>query len=460
MSARVLVVDDLEPNLRLLEAKLGGEYYEVLTAKRGEEALRIARSAKPDIILLDVMMPGGMDGLEVCRRLKSSPETRHIPVVMVTTLDGREDRLRGLQAGAEDFLTKPIDDVQLMARVKSLSSLKVVIDELRAREASGRKLGVIGEDLHPDPLDAHRLVVGQVLVIDDSPNQISRIRSALGVEHRVAVMGQDERGAGPPDLVVVSLAAKSFDGFRVIARMRAAEPTRHLPILGVVDSDDRARTLRALELGAHDVIARPVDADEIVARARTLMRRKRYMDALRTRLDHSMEMAVTDQLTGLYNRRFLFSQLEPLVQRAGCGGDVVSVMVVDLDFFKKINDTFGHDVGDEVLKEFSARLATNTRPTDFACRMGGEEFVVIMPNTPGDVGCLAAERLRRHVASAPFKVNASVERLEVTCSIGVAASEGVEDTADALIKRADEGLYQAKRGGRNRVVGRAPSRAA
>src|SRR5690606_11348283 len=116
-------------------------------ATRGEEGVQRAKREKPDLILLDVMMPGGIDGYEACRRLKAQAETRHIPVIILTTLDDRSEKLRGLQAGAEEFLTKPIDDVQLMARVKSLLALKVVIDELRAREANGRRLGVIGEEL-------------------------------------------------------------------------------------------------------------------------------------------------------------------------------------------------------------------------------------------------------------------------------------------------------------------------
>lgn len=459
MSARVLVVDDLEANRRLLEALLTADYYDVLMASRGEEAVQLAKREKPDLILLDVMMPGGIDGYEACRRLKAMPETRHIPVVILTTLDDRDNRVRGLQAGAEEFLTKPIDDVQLMARVKSLLTLKVVTDELRAREANGRKLGVIGDEARIDPLDQHRVFAGNVLVVDDNPTQIKRIQTALGVEHRVHVLG-DEATAGPPDLAVVSVHAKSFDGFRVIARMRSGEATRHLPILAIVDPDDRMRAVRALELGAHDIILRPVDEEEIIARARTLMRRKRYMDALRQRLDQSLEMAITDQLTGLYNRRFLSTQLEPLVQRAQCGGEPVSIMAIDIDHFKRCNDTFGHDVGDAVLREFAARLASNTRPSDYACRQGGEEFIVVMPRTTGDIACLAAERLRRAIAASPVIIPGLSHALEITVSIGVASTEGVDDTPETLMKRADEALYEAKRTGRNRVIGKAARDAA
>lgn len=458
MSARILVVDDLEANRRLLEAKLTAEYYDVITAKRGEEAVQTARLERVDLVLLDVMMPGGIDGYETCRRLKAQPETRHVPVVLCTTLDDRENKVRGLQAGAEEFLTKPIDDVQLLARVKSLLALKVVTDELRAREASGRRLGAIGDESRSDAVDQHRVVAGNVLVVDDNANQIKRIKAALGVEHTVTQLGAADAPAAP-DLVVVAVTAKSFDGFRVIARMRSGEPTRHLPILAIVEPDDKKRAVRALELGAHDIIVRPVDEEEIVARARTLMRRKRYMDALRARLDQSLEMAITDQLTGLYNRRFLFTQLTPLVQRAQCGGEPVSVMAIDIDHFKRCNDTFGHDVGDAVLREFAVRLGSNTRPSDFACRLGGEEFVVMMPRTAGDIACLAAERLRRSICASPFIVHGLAHHLDITVSIGVACTDA-DDTAEALLKRADEALYEAKREGRNRVIGRTASEAA
>lgn len=457
MSARILVVDDLEANRRLLQAKLTAEYYEVLTATRGEEGVQKTLRDKPDLVLLDVMMPGGIDGFEACRRIKTQPETRHIPVVIITTLDDRASKLRALQAGAEEFLSKPINDLQLMARVKSLVSLKISIDELRAREANGRRLGVIDDTL--DPLDRHRLIAGNILVIDDNASQIRCIHAALGVEHRVVELGSTSE-SGPPDLALVSINAKHFDGFRIIARMRSGESTRRLPILAIVDADDHPRALRALELGAHDIIARPIDEEELVARARTLMRRKRYMDALRARLDRSLELAITDQLTGLYNRRFLFAQLAPLVQRSQCGGASVAVMTIDIDHFKLCNDTFGHDVGDAVLQEFATRVGSNVRPSDFTCRLGGEEFVVIMPRTSGDTACHAAERVRRKICAEPFKPAGAPHPLNITVSIGVAHSEHGEDTAGALLKRADEALYEAKRAGRNRVMGKASQSAA
>lgn len=449
MSARILVVDDVAANLRLLEAKLGAEYYDVITASRGEEALLRARRDQPDMVLLDVMMPG-LDGFEVCRRLKEDPATRHIPVIMLTALDQREDRLRGLSAGAEDFLSKPFDDVQLLARVRSLARLKVVIDELRKREASGRPIGVIDTDQWREGG-----LGGRILVIDDSKRQMDKVRRALESAHTLLSLEDEAAATGGVDVFIVSASAESFDGLRLIARLHSAEGTRNLPILAIVDPDDPARAVRALELGAQDIIYRAVDGDELAARTRTLLKRRRYLEAMRQSLDQSIELAVTDQLTGLFNRRYVTSQLEPLVQRAARGGEPLSVIIADIDYFKRINDTWGHDAGDEVIKEFSVRLASNFRPIDIASRYGGEEFVVVMPGTRGDYACLVAERLRRHVAGSPFAIPGGVEHIDVTVSIGVASSIVGNDSAEKLLKRADTALYEAKRAGRNRVMAEA-----
>ncbi|PZR35831.1 PleD family two-component system response regulator [Caulobacter segnis] len=453
MSARILVVDDIEANVRLLEAKLAAEYYEVSTAIDGQTALSMAQRDLPDIILLDVMMPG-IDGFTVCRKLKEDPATRHIPVVMITALDGRADRIQGLEAGASDFLTKPIDDVMLFARVRSLTRFKLVIDELRQREASGRRIGVIaGAAARLDGLG------GRVLVVDDNERQAERLAGELAGDHRPVVETDPETAkvsaSGPVDLVIVNAAAKGFDGLRFTAALRSDERTRHLPVLALVDPDDRARMVKALEIGVNDILTRPVDSQELAARAKTQIQRKRYTDYLRNNLDYSLELAVTDQLTGLHNRRYMVGQLETLVRRAAMGGDEVSALLIDIDHFKKINDTFGHDIGDEVLREFALRLASNVRAIDLPCRYGGEEFTVIMPETRMADALRIAERIRKHVSASPFKVANGEEMLNVTVSVGVSATGGQGDTPEALLKRADEGVYEAKAGGRNMVVGKA-----
>jgi two-component system cell cycle response regulator len=453
MTGRILVVDDIEANVRLLQAKLQAEYYNVLTASDGANALEVAIREGPDLVLLDVMMPG-MDGFEVCRRLKDDPATRHIPVVLVTALDGRGDRITGLEAGADEFLTKPIDDIMLFARVKSLTRLKLVIDELRQREASGRRIGVIAGA-------ASRLGGGggRVLIVDDHERQAQRIYAELAIEHRPVVESDPEKAhltaRGPVDLIIVNTTARAFDGLRFAAQLRSDEATRHLPILGVIDPDDRPRLVKALDIGFNDILTRPIDPQELSARVRSQVRGKRYQDFLRNNLDHSLELAVTDQLTGLHNRRYMTGQLGALVNRAVRGGDPVSALMIDIDHFKKINDGFGHDIGDEVLREFAVRLASNVRAIDLPCRYGGEEFVVIMPDTRLDDAGRIAERIRRHVAGSPFRIPGGAEPLSVTISIGVASTIGPEDTAEALLKRSDEAVYAAKAAGRNTVIAKA-----
>jgi two-component system cell cycle response regulator len=453
MTARILVVDDVEPNVRLLEAKLTIEYYDVLSCHDGLTALKLASDEKPDIILLDVMMPG-MDGFETCKRLKADPETRHIPVVLVTALDGREDRIRGLDAGADDFLTKPLDDLVLFARVRSLVRLKLIMDELREREESGRRLGV-----STDGAGRLRGSGGRVLIVDDNDRQSAKIVEELSREHRPTV--ETDAGAallasrGMIDLMIVNTVADTFDGLRLIAQVRSAEPTRHLPILAIVDAAERPRLVKALELGVNDILSKPIDSEELAARARTQIRRKRYTDFLREKLDYSLEMAVTDALTGLHNRRYMAGQLQAFVQRANHGGDPVAVLVLDIDHFKSVNDGFGHDAGDEVLTEFAVRLATNVRAVDLPCRLGGEEFVVVMPDTTLADAHRIADRIRRDIGLAPFRVMGGKEHLTVTVSIGVSATIGSDDTPEALLKRADEGVYEAKASGRNQVIARA-----
>ena len=453
MSARILVVDDIEANVRLLHAKLEAEYYDVLTASDGPTALALAAAEQPDIVLLDVMMPG-MDGFAVCRRLKDDPETRHIPVVLLTALDGRADRVAGLEAGADDFLTKPIDDVMLFARVRSLTRLKSVIDELREREASGRRMGVIAGV-------ASRLggTGGRILVVDDNLRQAQRVCAELSIEHRPVSETTPENALmaarGPVDLIIVNTAAKSFDGLRFAAQIRSDEATRSLPILAIVDFDERSRLVKALEIGVNDVLPRPIDPQELSARVKTQIRRKRYTDYLRENLDQSLELAVTDQLTGLHNRRYMVGQLSALVNRATRGGEPVGALLIDLDHFKQINDSFGHDVGDEVLREFAVRLASNVRAIDLPVRFGGEEFVVVMPETELEHAHRIAERIRLHVAGSPFRVMGGEELLTVTISIGVAASLRADDTPAKLIRRADEAMYEAKARGRNRVIAKA-----
>lgn len=454
MSARVLVVDDILPNVKLLEAKLSSEYYDVLTATNGLEALEKVATQSPDIVLLDVMMPG-MDGFEVCRRIKSDPATAHIPVVMVTALTDSSDRIKGLEAGADDFLSKPLNDIALMSRVRSLVRLKMTVDEWRVRENTATQLGVVDTAANAmnEPVENAR-----ILVIEDQSYESKKFVEGLSVDSDIVIIAETGVEAmakvaeSDYDLLAVSLNLKNEDGLRLCSHLRSAERTRSIPILMIANEEDMPRIAHGLEIGAHDYILRPVDRNELLARVRTQVRRKRFQQRLRSNFELSLSMALTDSLTGLYNRRYFEVHLQKLLQKNQQSKKAMAILMMDIDHFKSINDTHGHAVGDEILKIFARRVQDSLRSFDLVARLGGEEFVVILPDISVDMAYFIAERLRKMIAEEPFACAAEGGKVSVTTSIGATIVEGTGEQMDVVLKRADDALYQAKESGRNATV--------
>lgn len=450
MTARILVVDDIPANVKLLEVRLLAEYFDVLTAENGFKALEIVANTHVDVILLDIMMPG-MDGFEVCERLKANPKTMHIPVVMVTALDQPADRVRGLKAGADDFLTKPVNDLQLVARVKSLVRLKTLSDELRIRADTARTIGF--DDLSRfEGFEAG----GQVLLVDGRASSQERIIKALKPVAEVMAMSDPqaaifEAAESSADLVIINDNIEDYDPLRLCSQLRLLERTRFLPLLLVTESGREDLIVRALDLGVNDYLTRPLDPNELVARTLTQIRRKRFNDKLRASVRQTIELAVTDGLTGLHNRRYLDNHLKTLFNRAAARARPLSVCITDIDRFKSVNDTYGHDAGDEILREFARRIRSTVRGADLACRYGGEEFVVVMPDTDAGSAASIAERLRGIIEAGPFTLP-SGGVLNITASLGIASFADGVDTPEQLLKNADRALYEAKNGGRNRVV--------
>jgi len=403
------------------------------------------------LVLLDVKMPG-MDGLEVCRRLRAAPDTAHLPIVLLTAFDRPADRMRGLESGADDFLTKPVDEIALIARVRSLVRLKFSIDELRSRAAHSAEAGTAAaEALKLDPSER-----GRLLLVDEQRNSRERIAGALSPYHDVILAEEPGEALVAAreetiDLMIVSLGSGGFDGLRLCSQARSHERTRNLPILLIADPDDRPKVLRGLELGANDYLTRPIDRNELLARVRTNIRQKLYADRLRQSVQQSIEMALYDSLTGLNNRRSLERRLPAMIETARARSAALTMMVLDIDHFKRVNDTYGHDVGDRVLKGFGGQLQETVRSGDLICRLGGEEFVVVMPGADAAEAARIAERARRTTESREFPVDGAGGSVSITVSIGLAEWRDNWNYAE-LYRRADRALYRSKSAGRNRVT--------
>lgn len=450
MTAQILVVDDIPANVKLLEAKLTSEYYDVITARDGFEAIKQAKEHKPDIILLDVMMPG-MDGFETCKKIKEDADISHIPIVMVTALSEKADRLKGLDAGADDFLTKPINDMALFARIKSLVRIKMLLDEVRLRDKTSTQMGIESDTKMLSDVSNAR-----VLLIDDDVVEGKQATAKLSETYSVEWLQEStdalqKTASGNFDAVLISTTLADTDGLRLASQIKSQEESRNIPLMVLVDEDDTRLMFKALELGINDYLTIPVDRNEMLARVRTQIRRKRYQEALRSNYQKSISMAVTDALTGLYNRHYLDTHLANMVQSALDNNKPLALMIMDMDHFKQVNDTHGHDAGDMVLKQLAGIIINTVRSSDLAARFGGEEFIVLMPETDEQAALTTASRLREQVEATPFKINAQGETISKTISIGVATLRPSGDKVEELVKRADTALYEAKDGGRNQI---------
>jgi len=454
MSGRILVVDDVATNRLILKAKLSSAYFDVVLAECGQQALNLAKTAQPDIILLDVMMPD-MDGYQVCTILKNTPETAHIPVVMVTAMGAPEERIRGLDAGADDFLSKPINDVALFARVRNLVRVKIMFDELRMRDSTTRELGLSD---FVDGLSPMREPNGSVLLAASSMEEATAWRSGLIEKLDVQVFSTgSEREAftlaaleSPDAYVVHQRLQEGGDGLRLVSSLRARHETRQSAVIFVVGDGKMETAERVLDLGASDYIMPPYDQNELTARLRSQLRRKHYSDRLRSNVRDGLRMAVTDPLTGLFNRRYCTQHMGRIVERARANDGFFTIMMLDLDRFKDVNDSYGHDAGDLVLVEFARRLQENVRGVDLVARLGGEEFLVAMPDADDNSAHVVAERIRIAVESQPF-ILVDGRSLSVTVSIGAAVANKHDSDPQTVISRADQALYRSKAAGRNMV---------
>lgn len=439
MAARVLIVGEAADGLAAIERQLGDAGYETLIAL-ADEALALARTDAPDVLILDGDTP---DGEALCAAAKADGETAHIPVMMSVSAADSAARVRGFAAGADDFFVRPATRAELVARTSALVRLKSLTDEVRVREATG---GVLGPRAVADVDPAEDR--STIAVIDDGSGLTAGLLTALGGFGAVATLpverAVDRLRSTPCDMVVVALAEGRLDGLRLVSRLRSYRETRRLPILGCVDAENRGPLAKGFELGIDDAVTLPADMLVASVQIRTLLRRHRATARLQQDVRLSLPASAIDAATGLCNRNYMVRHLANLVARGRTNGGSLSVVLIEIDGFRQINERLGHAGGDAVLRDVAARVSNEMRSIDLAARFGGNRFAVVMPDA-GHAGVkVAAERLRAAIAAAPITLG-KLDRM-LTISIGIATLRDGDEDATALLQRAREQLDRGKGG--------------
>jgi two-component system cell cycle response regulator len=450
---KILVVDDVPENVKLLAACLTSEEYEIYKAYNGEEALEQVQATLPDLILLDIMMPG-IDGYEVTRRLKNNPETKHIPIILVTALDGSDNKAKGMEAGADEYLTKPVNMTELLARVKSMLRLGQYREQLAIRKVSEQPFG--GKMQLEQPLE--EVTWSQrVLLVEDDEKDAKLIKDVLETEtYDLIHVSTGEEAISVAlsqkiDLILLDIFLPGIDGFEVCARIKDIKETNDIQVVIITCMDDLESKIRGVELGADDYLIKPINKREIRARVKALLRKKGYIDELHSHYDMAMDSAINDGLTGLYNHVYFKHFLGMEVKKSLRQGYPVALIMLDIDDFKKYNDKLGHITGDVILRELANVVRENVREIDLPARYGGEEFALVLPYAGKDGALSGSKRIMKAISSHKFlhETTSSIEKL--TVSIGIACCPEDSYTEEDLIQKADSVLYQAKKEGKNKV---------
>ena len=444
---RILVVDDDPKNLKLIKAKLNSEPYEIKGLTSGYDALTVVHEFLPDIILLDIMMPG-IDGYEVVNQLKSDERTEAIPVVLITQLDGADDKAKGLQAGADEFLNKPVNTEELKARIRSLLQMKRFKEQLDGRETSTRMY-------HSATQKENESQLPFVLIAEDDEKDCKIIKRYLqGLTCKTITVNSGQEALtiieeDRPDIVLLDIMLPDLDGWRICKHIKEDQDTAHIQVIMLTSLHDADSRIRAFEAGTDDYLIKPIHAVEFQVRIRSLLRKKAYLDSLVNKMKVAVRSSITESLTGLYTNGYLKHFLDMEFNRAQRYSQMLAFIMIDIDDFKSYNDTHGHLAGDAALMDFAHLLRDTIRATDLSARYGGEEFAIVLPYSDEKDALMVAEKIK----AAIDQFNASLEdgSLQLpTVSMGIASfpSRGI-DTSTALITKADEALYSAKHKGKN-----------
>jgi two-component system cell cycle response regulator len=447
----ILIVDDEPLNRKLLSGMLESENYHLMTSEDGESALDIINQQLPDIILLDIMMPG-MDGYEVTRKLKSCPDTCSIPIILITALSAYDDKIKGLEAGADEFLNKPVQAEELITRVQSLLRMKEYHERLTSKVVTEKNFTHQPQSDTPPANQREKQVV---LVVEDSPEYRRLVQAHLqGEPYRLLMASSGKEAVAlieqeAVDCLLLDIMLPDMDGFAICEKLQNNEAYRHIQTVGITSAEDLSLKIKGIEAGFDDYLIKPVNFTELKVRIKALLRKKAYLDQLQDKYQAGFQQAISDQLTGLYNNSYFKHFLGVDIQKADRRGYPISLIMADVDNFKLVNDEHGHITGDLVLKEIASTLKNTIRITDVAARYGGEEFALILPYTDPDSAMVLADRILEAVRSSPFAADAVEQGLPITISLGIATYPYHASSATKLLERADQSLYKAKKQGKD-----------
>lgn len=415
----VLIVDDEPLNIAVV-AEILEDRYHLLVATNGEKALQIIFSdIKPDLILLDIIMPG-MNGFEVAENIKENPEASNIPIIFLTAKYDSESIVRGLELGAVDYLSKPFQKEELLVRIKNTLQTFNLRNALnRALEKSQQYIKTIQSQM--ELIDKN--IIYSSTDLEGNITEVSNAFCKISGFSKEQLLGKNHRILRHPDMPEQKFSKLWQTIIRGDTWHGEIKNRRKKGDFYWVDTMIYPRLNEMDERIGYTAISHNITDKKMVE-----------------------ELSVTDQMTRLYNRMFLETSFHKEINRAKRYKYPFSVIMVDVDYFKEVNDTYGHDIGDKVLMIISELLTNNIRETDILGRWGGEEFLIICPHTHIADTKVLAEKLRSVIAIFPFEIVGAK-----SCSFGISEFDLNDDGYKEVVKRADEALYKAKRNGRNRV---------
>lgn len=461
MAGRILILDDVATNRIVLKVRLEQACYDVVTATSLAEAFHQADRQRPNLILFTTELEG-RNPVDILHALAEDPATGDVPAIAMTAPGNLAARAAALAAGAADALSHPLDEQLLLARLRALMRESGQADLAEPGRRPMRGLCAPGSD-EIAPARIALIAADKSLTAGWRRALAARLDDRLLVLHPEAALAETV-GPRAPELFLIAadLTARS-DGLRLMSELRARPGSRDAAFCIALDDTSRAEAAVALDLGADEVLplefTPPALADEAALRIRLCLLRQARAAAAREDLARRLRDAVIDPLTGLTNRRGALPRLEQIAQNARMAGHDYAVLAIDLDHFKRINDSYGHAAGDAVLAEVAGRMARTLPGNCLIARMGGEEFIAVLPDASTASAQALAQLIRHQIGNSPICVPAPPAThpdiqnydLRQSCSIGVALS--APDTSPALIcDRADRALLSAKSAGRDRVT--------